>query len=58
MSFRNDFPYMPPGSYAVLPDGSAYFRKELPEELKERFLKDLAEKQKREHENWDPYGFR
>ena len=42
--------YMPPGSYAVLPDGKPFFRTELPEEIKERFTRDLKEAQEKQRE--------
>lgn len=48
-----DFLYMPPGSYAVLPDGGILFLEEIPDDLKERFLKDYEQKQKERRENPD-----
>lgn len=48
MSFvdrSNRYSYMPVGSYAVLPDGSPLFLVELPEEMKERFARDLKDEQ-------------
>lgn len=43
-----EFLYMPAGSYAILPNGEVFFRQEVSAELKERFLKDLEEKKKRD----------
>lgn len=54
----HDFDYMPRGSYAILPNGKPFFRQELPEKLKQRFIKDLEEKRKRDHETWHPHAFR
>lgn len=55
MSFlRKDFLYMPQGSYFINPDGSVSFLKELPNEIKEKFLKELEEKKKKPI---DPHSF-
>lgn len=35
------FEYMPKGSYAIHTDGTPIFLKEVSEDLKERFIKDL-----------------
>ena len=52
------FPYMPPRSYAIHPDGRVFFLKELPEELKKRFLADVeASKKKEETKPFDPMAF-
>ena len=50
MSIISPFPYMPPGSYAMLIDGSIFWRKEVSPELKERFLRDLEKERKETRE--------
>ena len=48
MFFSKWFQYMPPGSYAITPDGKAIFLEEVSEELKQRFLQDLKKKNEEE----------
>ena len=58
MSFYSkEFTYMPLGSYAIQPDGSVLFLGAVSDELKERFLKELKEKQERERIRIDPKEF-
>lgn len=48
------FLYMPGGSYAVLPDGTLWFDEDVPEELKQRMLKewpDYVKRMKEKHDN-------
>lgn len=52
------YDYMPPGSYAVLPDWNPLFLIDVPDELKERFTRDLKEAQKEKYELMkDPKAF-
>ncbi|MDI9520761.1 MAG: hypothetical protein QM308_06390 [Bacillota bacterium] len=53
------FDYMPPGSFAVQPDGSPVFLTEVPDELKNRLIEDLKKQQaEREEKNERPAFFR
>lgn len=41
MTKERPYPYMPPGSFAVTADWETIFLQEVPDELKERLLKDV-----------------
>lgn len=42
-----DFLYMPGGSFAVRPDGTLWFKEDVPEDLKQRMLAEWPEYVKR-----------
>lgn len=58
MTFDRPYSYMPEESFAILPNGEAVFLKDIPEEVKQRFLEDL-EKERERHDRFvcDPNAF-
>lgn len=48
---------MPPDKYLVLESGTLLFRKDIPPELKKRFIKEFTENEERKRTHYDPYEF-
>lgn len=48
---------MPPDKPLVLESGTLLFRKDIPSELKQHFIKEFTENEERKRAYYDPYEF-
>lgn len=48
---------MPPDKSLVLESGTLLFRKDIPSELKQHFIKEFTENEERKRAYYDPYEF-